>query len=125
MQYDVNSPKEYLESLESDWRREKLLQLRELILKQDPDIQESISYKMLCFKLGGATMFHLNAQRGYVSLYCGDIEKIDPTGQFLRGLNTGKGCIRFTKTKDVLTTSIEQFLNNAVSLTREGEDLGC
>ncbi len=125
MQYDVSSPKEYMESLEPDWRKEKLLQLREMILKQDSGIHESINYKMLCFKLGETTVFHLNAQRGYVSLYCGNIEKIDPTDQLLKGLNKGKGCVRFTKTKEVRKTPIEEFINKAVSLAREGEDLGC
>ena len=125
MQYDVSSPKEYIESLESDWRKTKLQQLRELILKQDSNIYESINYKMLCFKLGDTTVFHLNAQRGYVSLYCGNIKKIDPAGKLLKGLNVGKGCVRFTKTKEVLNSSIEEFINNAVSLAKEGKDLGC
>ena len=125
MQYDVSSPKQYMESLESDWRKDKLQQLREIIFKQDSDIMESINYKMLCFKLGKTIVFHLNAQRGYVSLYCGNIERIDPTDQLLKGLNKGKGCVRFTKTKDVTQEPIEEFINKAVSLARGGVDLGC
>ena len=63
MQYDVSSPSEYLEALDLDWRKDKLLQLRDLILHQDSDIQESISYKMLGFKLNSVELFHLNAQK--------------------------------------------------------------
>ena len=125
MQYDVSSPSEYMESLEPDWRKEKLQELRELILQQDSAIQETINYKMLCFKLNDSVLFHLNAQRGYVSLYCGNTEKIDPDGNLLVGLNIGKGCIRFTKTKAISATRIEEFIARAVNLLEEGKDIGC
>lgn len=125
MQYHASSPEEYLDSLEKDWRREKLLQLRDLIIKQGVDMHEVISYKMLGYQLGGAVLFHLNAQRGYVSLYCGDTKKIDPEGRFLEGLNIGKGCIRFTKTKHLADTCIEQFIQTAVSMAKSGKNLGC
>ncbi len=125
MQYDVSSSLEYMEALDLDWRKEKLLELREIILRQDSAIQETISYKMLCFTLNGAELFHLNAQRGYVSLYCGNTKKIDPEGELLKGLNIGKGCIRFTKTKDISKTGIEMFIKRAVLLLKEGKDIGC
>ena len=114
-----------MKSLDLDWRKEKLKELREMILQQDSAIQESISYKMLCFKLNDTVLFHLNAQRGYVSLYCGDTKKIDPDGDLLAGLRIGKGCIRFTKTIDISKTRIEDFIKQAISLLKEGEDIAC
>lgn len=125
MQYDVSTPLEYLEALDLDWRKEKLLELRNLILQQDTAIEETISYKMLCFRLNDAELFHLNAQSGYVSLYCGDTKKIDPEGELLHGLNIGKGCIRFTKTQDIFKTGIKLFIKRAVLSLKEGEDIGC
>jgi hypothetical protein len=38
MQYDVTNPLEYMASLDLDWRKEKLLELRAMILQQDPTI---------------------------------------------------------------------------------------
>lgn len=125
MQYDVSTPSEYLDALDVDWRKEKLLELREMILQQDAEIQESINYKMLCFTLSDSELFHLNAQSGYVSLYCGDTKKIDPEGTLLMGLNIGKGCIRFSKTKDISKTGIESFIQRAVVLLKQGNQLGC
>ncbi|MBO9488783.1 DUF1801 domain-containing protein [Endozoicomonas sp. G2_1] len=125
MQYDVSSPLEYMESLDIDWRKDKLQELRQMILQQDSAIQETISYKMLCFTLNESVLFHLNAQKGYVSLYCGDTNKIDPEGELLKGLSVGKGCIRFTKTKDISTTRINEFIKQAVILLKEGKDIGC
>lgn len=125
MQYDVSSPSEYMKSLDVDWRKEKLNELRKIILQQDPAIKESINYKMLCFKLDDSVLFHLNAQRGYVSLYCGNTKKIDPEGVLLAGLPIGKGCIRFSKTKDISKTRIKEFIKQAVYLLKEGKDIGC
>ena len=125
MQYNAKEPSEYIESLDLDWRKEKLQALRQIILEQDPAIVESINYKMLCFKLNESVLFHLNAQKGYVSLYCGNTQIIDPDGVFLSGLNTGKGCIRFTKTKDVYKTGIRGFIEQAVKLSKKGIDIGC
>ena len=125
MQYDVNNPSEYMKSLDVDWRKEKLQELREIILQQDSAIQETINYKMLCFKLNDSVLFHLNAQRGYVSLYCGNTKKIDPEGNLLAGLSIGKGCIRFSKTKDIAKTRIDDFIKQAVSLLKEGKDIAC
>ena len=125
MLYDVKTPKEYMESLDLDWRKEKLQELRDIILKQNAKITESINYKMLHFKLNDLGLFHLNAQKGYVSLYCGNTKKVDPDGKLLEGLNHGKGCIRFTKSKDVSKTRIDEFIVQAVSLLKSGADLGC
>lgn len=125
MLYDVDSVSEYMEALESDWRKEKLLELRAIILKQTQAITESINYKMLCFKLEDTVIFHLNAQSGYVSLYCGNIKKVDPTATLLKGLNIGKGCIRFSKSKKVAETKVEAFIGKAVSMVEAGEDIDC
>lgn len=125
MQYDVDTPQAYLAMLDDDWRKESLLTLRQLILDSDTHIVESIQYKMLCFTLGDTDIFHLNAQKGYVSLYCGDTSKVDPEHQWLEGLNKGKGCIRFSKTKVVSQTLIGDFIKKAVSLAKSGHDIGC
>lgn len=118
MQHADNTPAEFIECLEADWRKEKLQQIRALILAQDPDITESISYNMLAFQLHSAPLFHLNAQKNYVSLYCDDISKIDPDGQMLAGLNVGEGCIRFTKTKNIAETNIADYIKQSVLLLK-------
>jgi len=49
----------------------------------------------------------------YVSLYCGNTEKIAPKGSLLTGLNIGKGCIRFSETKDISKVAIKAFIKLA------------
>ena len=66
---------EYIENPEADWRKQKLLEVRDLILRNAGDIGEGIEYKMLCYGYEGKNIFHLNAQRVYVSLYVVNIGK--------------------------------------------------
>ena len=125
MQYDVDTPNEYLEVLEEDWRKEKLLRIREMILKHAPELNESIRYKMLNFGILGTIdyLFALNAQKHYVSLYVGDILKVDPSGEMLIDFNLGKGCIRVRKTIDIEETQLEAFIIKSVELWRERKDI--
>jgi uncharacterized protein YdhG (YjbR/CyaY superfamily) len=125
MQYAAETPQDYLEQLDDDWRRQKVLELRDLITSTEPSIKEHMHYKMLGYALDDEFVFHLNAQRNYVSLYVGDATKIDPEGELLKGLSVGKGCVRFSKTKSVEDSRIAEFIQQAVSLKMSGEDLEC
>ena len=125
MQYDVKTPEEYLEAVQSDWRKEKLESLRKLIKSAAPDILECINYKMLGYKYGDEFVFHLNAQKNYVSFYVGDSSKVDEDGSLLKGLNLGKGCIRFTKSIDISNSRMDEFIQKAINLYKQGIDIDC
>lgn len=125
MQYDVDTPEAYLRVLDDDWRRETLLQLREIIHRAAPEMQEGIRYKMLSYDDAHGQAFALNAQKGYVSFYAGSSDKVDPTGELLKGLDCGKGCIRFKKSVRVADTGIETFIARAAALRRQGGDSDC
>ncbi len=125
MQYDAETPEEYLRDLDDDWRREKLLELRQILFAAAPHLIEGINYKMLSYSDERGTVFHLNAQKHYVSLYVGNAQRIDPGGDLLDGLNIGKGCIRFSKSVDVSATRIDEFVGRAIALRQQGEDIDC
>jgi len=125
MQYDVETAAEYVEALDNDWRKEKLLALRSMILSKAPDLTESIEYKMLRYGDNKTSLFHLNAQRNYVSLYVGNIKKIDVSVTLLEGLDIGKGCIRFKKFISISETGIEEFIDRTISMWKNNKDTGC
>lgn len=125
MQYEAKTPKEYLEVLEDDWRRHSLQALREVILQEAPELSEQMNYEMLGFRDDEGFVFHLNAQKHYVSFYVGNIAAIDSTGKLLKGLNTGKSCIRFSKTKVVDSPNIRQFITQAMHLRKQGIRFDC
>lgn len=126
MQYDVKTPTEYMAALDDDWRRIKVEEIREIIQTKAPDLVEGIQYKMLSYGDGQeSTVFHLNAQKGYVSFYVGDTAKIDPSGDLLEGINCGKGCLRFKKTLAIGDTRLDEFIEKTVELWRAGVDVSC
>jgi len=125
MQYDVDTPEQYLAVLEGDWRRETLLELRSLILSLAPAYTECIRYRMLSYDDADGPVLALNAQKGYVSLYTGDARKVDPGGSLLEGLDRGKGCIRFRKSRKVEDTKIARFIEKVVEIRARGGDVGC
>jgi uncharacterized protein YdhG (YjbR/CyaY superfamily) len=125
MQYDVKSPEEYLAALEEDWRKDKLLQVRQFVLEHGPELEESIRYRMLAYGRDDEWVFGLNAQKGYVSLYVGDIDEIENANELLEPFNTGKGCIRIRKSVDIHSTGLEEFIQAAIGHWRDGRDISC
>lgn len=125
MHYDVHTPSEYLEALVDDWRKPKLLQLRQMILDRSDEIAEGIQYKMLHFYNDANSLCHLTAQKNYVSLYIGDTRHVDPDGTLLKGINCGKGCIRFKKSDDLTSPNIQTLLDRMIDLWQQGTDLSC
>lgn len=123
MQYEATTPEEYLSLLEEDWRKEKLLELRSLLLNHD--LAEGIRYKMLSYGEDEEVVFQLNAQKNYVALYVGNASKVDPSGELLKGIDHGKGCLRFKKTTSTTETKIEEFIKKAIDKWRKGEDIDC
>ncbi|MEO9477866.1 MAG: DUF1801 domain-containing protein [Cyclobacteriaceae bacterium] len=125
MQYDASTVAEYLDLLEDDWRKPTLNKIREFINSKAPGLTEGIHYKMLSYGDEKGSLFYLNAQKNYVSLYVGDTKKIDPDGVLLKSLDLGKGCIRFKKSTDPAETRIHDFIIRAQQLWDQGVDVGC
>src|SRR5690625_2673710 len=110
MQYDANNSEEYLELLEDDWRKEKLLEIRQMIFTYAPEMEEVIRYKMLNYGKDDSYVFALNAQKHYVSLYVGTIEKTTNAEVLLDGYNYGNGCISVRKSIKMIETGLYKFI---------------
>lgn len=52
---------------------------------------------MLQYRRDGEVFAHLNAQKGYVGVYLGDLEKLDPGSAIRGGMRCGKTCLRVRK----------------------------
>jgi len=57
MYYEAHAPDEYLSDLEGDWRKEKLIAIRETIMGNEPKLVEGIKYKMLSYSNGEKNIF--------------------------------------------------------------------
>lgn len=125
MLYDVKTPAEYLDILPQDWRREKLLEVRDMIMKTGPELTEGISYKMLAYTYNGDVIFCLNAQKAYVSLYVGNVDKVESGRALLKGFDLGKGCIRIKKSVDLQQSHLEKFITGTIDVWRKGGETDC
>ncbi len=117
---------EFLTKLENDWKKEKLSEVRELLCKYT-QLEEGMNYGMLSYGNSehDEPLFHLNAQKNYVSLYVGDIKKVDPDNIMLKDLNLGKGCIRISKSKIISETGLNEFIQKTVEMWLAGQDTSC
>jgi hypothetical protein len=125
MIHKANTPSEYLEILQPDWRKETLLEIRSQILDHS-DMSEVMNWGMLGYKMAKQEPFiHLNAQRNYVSIYVGNIDKVPGAEELLSGYNRGKGCLRLTKTKSPKDAPVMEFIRRAIEFYRSGGNIDC
>jgi uncharacterized protein YdhG (YjbR/CyaY superfamily) len=96
-----------------------------MILSNGPELEEDIEYKMLCYRLGQESVFNLNAQKAYVSLYVGNIDKIDGSRELLHGFEMGKGCIRVKKSVDLSETKLDEFIAKTIHHWKMGGETNC
>ena len=125
MTYDVATPEEYMNLLEPDWRKEKVIELRKIIKGLFPELIEGIEYKMLAYGNGIKNIFNLNAQKGYVSLYVGNIDKVENARELLKDFNMGKGCIRIKKSVVLSETNIDVFIKEVIKTWDSGGNTDC
>ena len=125
MQYNVKTPNEYFEKIEKNWRKTKLIEVRDLIIKNCPELNEGIYCKMLSYEYESKVVFCLNAQKCYVSLYVGNVDKIENARKLLKEFNIGKGCIRIKKNIDLQESNIEKFIAMTIDLWRKGGETDC
>lgn len=99
MKYEADTPADYLNALDEDWRKEKLIAVRDLML--EAGATETMGYGMLRYVIGDGILAHMNAQKHYLGIYLGDLESIDP-GAAIRGkMSCGKTCLRVKKRDDL------------------------
>lgn len=117
MIHEAATPKEYLDRLLDDWRKSRLLAIRELLLAA-PNTSETMRYKMLGYDIGEKHLAVLNAQKGYVSLYMDPLADLDPDGSLLDGMDYGRSCLRVKKTTEL--ARVEALIQNRIQLVLAG-----
>lgn len=70
MRYEVDTPKEYLNKLKLDWRKEKLNQVREMIKKHGPNLVKGLNIKCFLLVPLKKVIFNLNAQKELFESLC-------------------------------------------------------
>lgn len=121
MIHDSSNPQAYFDSLEDDWRKTLVAFVTDKMASKVPEAQTFMQYKMLAFGQEGETdeasdsVFCMNAQSQYVSLYVGSVDRIDPDGAITEPFDCGKSCVRIKKSKRDKLDNIERLLDAAIT----------
>ena len=101
MQSKAENVDEYLEEVPEE-RREALTRLRNLCLGILDGYEENMSYGMPGYKkAGGEIEIAFASQKNYISFYVLKDDVLNKHRESLKGLNMGKGCIRYTKPEKI------------------------
>jgi uncharacterized protein YdhG (YjbR/CyaY superfamily) len=112
MKSQATTVSQYLEELPAE-RRAALGKLRKLVRKIAPDAVEAMQYGMPTYALRDM-LFALAAQKGYLALYVCDPAAVEAHRAGLKGLNCGKGCIRFQSLEELPLDVVSAILRDAV-----------
>ena len=75
-------------------RKSDMAKLRAIIKKTLPNAEETMLYGMPSYLIDGKPVIAFNSQKNYMALYVGE-NSVKMNKDLLKGLNCGKGCIRF------------------------------
>lgn len=103
----------YLEGLKPN-RKEALEQLRALVFKTVPEVEESMKFNMPTYDYAGEGLCAFASQKQYISLYM-DVDSVAEHSDELSHLNVGKSCIRFTKIEKLSLDTVELILKETVA----------
>jgi uncharacterized protein YdhG (YjbR/CyaY superfamily) len=105
-----------------DATREILARVRQTIRKAIPRAEETISYQIPTYKLGGATVIYFAGWKEHVSIYPATRTMLAALGDDLASYKIAKGTIRFELSEPVpmrLISRIAKHRANEVLKTRK------
>lgn len=96
--------------------QEKLQNLRNLILKQNPDIQEYIGYQMPAFKFLGKPLVYFAAYKNHIGFYPTSSGIANFENEFVKhGFKFSKGAVQFPIDQDLPEKLIENIIKFRIS----------
>jgi uncharacterized protein YdhG (YjbR/CyaY superfamily) len=104
--------------------RDALGRVRGAIRKAVPEAEESISYNMPTYKLGGERLIYFAAWKAHVSLYAATAGVVAALGDALKPYPIEKGTIRFSLDQPVPVKLIEQIARVRAAEKAGGKQAG-
>ena len=120
MKSNAKTVEEYLTQV-PEKRIEALKKLRQLCLENLPDHEESMAYKMPSYKRNNQVEMAFASQKQHICVYFLIHEVMLNNKEKLKGLNHGKGCIRYSNPSKIDFSLLASLLEQ----TNESEDRIC
>jgi uncharacterized protein YdhG (YjbR/CyaY superfamily) len=111
MQSQAKNVEQYLEEVPAP-RLEALQQLRAMCLAELDGYTENMQYGMPSYSKDGEVEVAFASQKKYISLYILKKEVFDRYRPQMKGLNLGKGCIRYTKPEKIDFAVVKSLLSD-------------
>jgi uncharacterized protein YdhG (YjbR/CyaY superfamily) len=105
------SPQDYFDQLEPG-RKDALETLRGLIFEVDPEIKETMRYKMPTYELDEVVVA-MASQKHYISVYL-DVDLVEKHKSELSHLNCGKSCVRFKAIDELPLDTVKVILQETL-----------
>ena len=113
MQSKTKIVDDYLKEVPEE-RQEAIAKLRELCLEHLVGYEESMEYGMPSYKPeGGEIEVAFASQKNYISFYVLKEDVLDAQREALKGINLGKGCVRYTKPEKIDFDIVEKLLKES------------
>jgi len=109
MQSKAKDVATYLETVPPG-RRAALTKLRELCLSLLIGYEECMDYGMPGYKKKGTVEVGFASQKNYISLYILKVDAVKANRAFLKGLDIGKGCIRYPNPDKIDFNTVKKLL---------------
>jgi len=113
MKSDAKTVEDYLLDIPEN-RIRALNELRQLCLKHLPEYEETMVYKMPSYKNEGQVEVAFASQKQHICVYFLKHEVMLNNKEQLKGLNHGKGCIRFSNPEKINYQLITDLLKQTV-----------
>ncbi len=115
MQSKAKNVDAYLNEVPKE-RQDALNTLRNLCLEVLTGYEESMEYGMPSYKKTDEVEVAFASQKSYISLYILKQPVMDAHRDKFKGLNVGKGCIRYTKPEKIDFELVEKLLIDSLKL---------
>jgi uncharacterized protein YdhG (YjbR/CyaY superfamily) len=118
VQSQATEVQHYLKEVPAE-RLEALQQLRELCQATLDGYEESMEYGMPSYCKQGVVEVAFASQKNCISLYILKKPVLDQHRPSLKGLNLGKGCIRYSKPEKIDFGLVKQLLEDTLNSAAE------
>ena len=108
----MNRVDQYLQDVQNEVFRRTLEQLRELILSELPDAEQTISYGIPTFKVNGKNIVHFAAFKNHCSFFPGGIA--EEYADRLPGHKISKGTIQFRPDNLIPEVIVRELIRHAL-----------
>jgi len=113
MKSDAKSVKQYLSEVPIE-RHQALKKLRDLCKTELTDYEESMAYNMPSYKKNGQVEVAFASQKQHICIYILKHDVMRSNTDLLKGINHGKGCIRYGNPAKIDFEIIKKLLKETV-----------